>query len=247
MTTLRNNLDGGPAGTTITAANSGQVPGNDPFDGTLKTGANTVFAFDTAFARPTAEYTMLVSTGAASGHGLGYWTTSMGAQSQIWIRLYCYFDVLPNNFTSPIVFLAETASGTGCQIGINSVGSRELFLESGGGVNVKTTAGITAGNWFRVEARMQFSATTGNADLEWYQEADSDTPTETISFSGQNFKASTAINYYIGYVNTDTNMEALYLSGIELNNTGWPGPAPFITKGVPGIQPNPIAIHQALT
>lgn len=246
MTVLRNNFDGGPDGTTITVSNSGQEPGSDAFNVVSSAGSQVVLQYASAAAlgRPSAEYVMRAGTGTTAGQPYVSWTTSIGSQTQIWLRTYMYYSVLPNNANSPVLFWAGN-SGVDCSfIGINSAGAKNLFITDNTTANyAMTSGGITAARWFRVEARIQFSTSTGNAELRWYDNADSDTPTETISFSNFNLGASSANMFEFGYVYADTSLEDAYWSGLELNNTGWPGPAPFIAKGIPGIQPRAIAPH----
>jgi glycerol uptake facilitator-like aquaporin len=242
VTLLRNNFSSGPDGTAITTGNSG-AGDDDAFSGVFKSGANTILAYDLAPDRATAEYVMEGSVGAASGKLLVYWTGL--SLNQIYTRMYVYFSVLPNNFLSPSILTLETLTTTVLFIGVNSAGSNEIFATVPGDTpKVMTTGGITAGQWFRLEARVQFSATTGNGEIRWYDEADSDTPTETLTFSGWNLNANTMVTVYYGYLYADTNLETLRISNIEFNDYDWPGPAPFRPgKSVPGILTNPIAIH----
>ena len=112
---------------------------------------------------------------------------------------------------------------------------------------VNTTNSMPLNDWARIEVRMKFSLTTGNADLKLFLDPDDDTPTETISFSGVNSGTANATNYYTGSPFSVPNKPTTYFSGLELNDVGWPGPAPFRPgKGVPGILCNPVAIHTAM-
>lgn len=241
MTVLYNNFDGGPDGTTITTGNSSQF-GADAFDAIDAVGSTVKFS--NTFARPTAEFVMRAATAGTASEAYVAWTTSMGAQSQIYLRMYMCFAVIPDNVLSPLLF-AALSSGSPCAgILVNTATEKLALTDSNMAVAIATASNpIVAGRWFRVEARMQFSATVGNAEVRYYEEADSDTPTDTLIVSNKDFGFSTANGFYFGYVQQDTNLENLYVSGLELNNTGWPGPAPFIVKSVPGVQPNAIAIH----
>ena len=72
---------------------------------------------------------------------------------------------------------------------------------------------------------------------------DTDVITETITGTNWNLSAATVVNFYMGYLFFDTNLEALRMSGLEVNDTGWPGPLPFRNKAMPGNQPTSIAVH----
>jgi hypothetical protein len=241
---LTNNFDGGPDGTTLTAANSGQF-GNDPFDTVAKTGTNTILRYSAAQGRPTAQFAMEASTGAASGTAYEYWAASAGNQSQVWTRVYMYWTAW-SPLTTQIVFYCESVAGGGpCfYVFVEASTGKLMMCNAAGSPRVKTTSGVILNSWFRVELRVQFSATTGNGELRYYEDADSDTETESVSFTGANLAASTADYYIYGYAGASSNLPTMYLSGIELNNTGFPGPAPFRPgKGVPGVLTNPIAVH----
>jgi hypothetical protein len=242
MALYRNNFSSGPDGTTITVGNSG-AGDDDAFTACYKIGANTILAYDRAPDRPTAEFVMEASTGAATGQAIVDWSSL--ALSQIYVRMYVYFTVLPSAFNSPVIFACESTTSTQLVVAVNSAAGNEIFAEESLGTHdVVSTGGITAGRWFRLEMRFQFSTTTGNGEIRWYDDADSDTPTETLTFTNWNLGASTVTTAYFGYFVSHPNVAALRLSGLELNSTGWPGPAPFRPgKGVPGILSNPIAIH----
>jgi hypothetical protein len=244
VTVLLNNFDGGPSGTDISAANSGQVPGNNAFDGVLKSGTGAVLAYSDAFARPTAEFLMKAQSGNQSGHALVYWTTSMGSQAQTWHRCYFLFSSAPDAALSPTILASEASSGTAVRIGLNPPENTIYVEESFGGTGAESTVVIPIGQWCRLEARVQWgTGSSGSIDCRIYDEADSDIPAETVSMSNVTLNATASVNYYFGYISALANQPPLYLSGAALSNEGWIGPAPFKSKGVPGIQPNPIAIH----
>jgi hypothetical protein len=242
---LTHNFDGGPHNTTITVLNSGQSAGNDAFTGVFTSGANTELKYSSDYPRPTAEFTAKFATGVATGQSLVWWTTA--AKSQIWMRAYCYFSSALDNVESPLYFAAENSVGTTCAaLGVLSFGGQELLILDSLGNYMNTTAAPPVGAWFRVEARMQFSATTGNADLRYYEEADAalDDFTEQLTWSSRNFASNSAINFYFGYATNDPDLEPLYMSNIAVSDEDWIGPAPYRAgKGVPGILTNPTAIH----
>lgn len=241
MTVLRNNFDGGPAGTTITTVNSGAVPGNDAFN-SVNGGTGSVKEFSDANARPTAEFTARLATGSTVTTANVVWSTYMGSQSQVWLREYLLLE-------SDIVNLATVLScdnGSVYNALIQITSANTLRVTDSPQTTTSTfTTPIPIGYWFRLECWFQFSATAGNWEVRMYTDADSDTPTETKSGSNWNLGGPTSNRYGFGYsVLLAANWPNLYVSGLELNNEGWPGPAPFRPgKGVPGILTNPIAIH----
>jgi hypothetical protein len=249
VTLLTNNFSAGPDGTSITNLNSGGG-GDNAFDGYNNVGTSgrfLRFKSAAALARPTAEYVMECGTGATAGAVYVAWGASMGAQSQFWFRSYYRFTLIPNNFNSPGIFESyDTGTSTfRASIGISSSGTGELFTEdSGGTVWAGTGTSIIQDAWFRVEARFQCSATTGNGEVRYFEDADAEDPTVSYSFSNWNLGGPTANYYMFGYPLSDANLETMYCSGLALSNEDWIGPAPFRPgKGVPGILSNPVAIH----
>lgn len=241
MTVLRNNFATGPDGTIVSVANSGNS-GDNAFNAVSGQGTGCTFQFASAAAlgRGTAEFALHVAT-TSTAHSEGIlWTTSMGTQTQVWWRFYCRLSGTPLDITT--IFCTDNGSIlTG---GLDIVTGSHLTLWNGPDTVTSTSTNVvTQDVWFRVEGRFQYSTTVGNADVQVYLEPDSDTPTETLSISGCNMGAANSSQYTFGFPFGYVNLPSMYLSGLELNNTGFPGPLPFIRKGVPGIQPNPIAIH----
>jgi hypothetical protein len=246
MTTLRNNFDGGPNSTVLTVANSDQVPINDAFDvvSTQGSGATLQYRDASALDRGTAEFVLhCATTGTAASEGVS-WSTSMGTQTQIWLRFYLRMPILPAGAgLNPSIFE--------CDNGVAFTGSIDIQPNTGlvkiwngpGTVSAVASNSLVADEWCRIEAHFTYSTTAGSAELRLYLEADSDTETESISWSGSNSGAANSNSFAFGYPFSRANQPTIYLSGLELNNVGWPGPAPYKVKGVPGIQPSPVAIH----
>ncbi len=252
MTILYNNLSGGPDGVDITNLNSGGGE-DDAFD-TYNNSANvdTILKFKDASSlnRPTALYVMRVSTGSTAGAVNAGWYTSMGSQSQIWMRSYNYCQVLPDSTTRPQIFGCFDIAGGGAlryAFGIDKVGSDSLLMtEDGAGHSLYCTTPIVLQQWWRVEARVQFGSTTGNGEVRFYAEPDADLPdyTESLTFSNWTLGGTSADFFVYGWVKNLANLREMYVSGLALSNEDWIGPAPFRPgKGVPGILSSPVAIH----
>lgn len=244
MTVLRNNFDTGPDGTSITVANSDDVPGNDAFDLVGGTGTGVVRQYSATFSRPTAEFTAHLTTGSTAGAPNVGWTSSMGSQSQIWFREYVYLSSYPPVYDM-VVFVCDNTVVYNAIIVIRATTGVLSVSNSPQSVTSPFSTPTPLGAWFRLEGRFQFSATTGNWELRLFDEADSDTPIETKTATNWNLGANSSTEFAFGYaINSVANLPDLYLSGLELNNTDWPGPAPFRAgKGVPGILSTPMAVH----
>lgn len=251
MTVLENNFDGGPAGTTLTAANSAQ--GGDAFDLVQNAAiSGVVMRYSATPARPTAEYSMEISTGATSATPKFNWSTSMGAQAQVWARFYLYYSSLPTGNKCYVWRAESTGSATGVcsMVGIEPSTARVFVCNFDATVFAYTTATVVAGSWMRIEARVQASTTTGNADVWLYEgdDVDSVDVTDSIVMSGQNFGAASATNYLYGYTSSAANWPQMFMSGVGLSSQGPLGPLPFrLGKGSPsGNLSTPIAVHDSL-
>jgi hypothetical protein len=255
MTVLNNNFNGGPSGTTISAANSGQF-GDNPFDGVDSSGTGTVLTFQDAgvlgLNRPTASFVMEVSTTINNTTPSVWWTTSMGTVGEFWTRFYLNFSGLSTAVTDFCLFEATKGVQSCCSVWLQtSTTPHCLQIQDHVGVNtVNMTIGTVApNNWYRLEfhALMTTSSNSGSSQLYLYSGADVDTNnyTDTISQTGANYGTALADTYILGCNNTpQNNTPASYFSNWQLNTTGFPGPAPFRAgKGCPGILTNPIAIH----
>lgn len=253
MTVLRNNFDGGPDGTDLTVANSGQVPGNDAFNliSTISSGSVIQYADASTLGRSTAEYVLKTSTSATAKDNAVLWSTAMGSQTQVWWRQYIYLTQLPVDagmsagIDMAIFECDNGAVYTGMVFIEHATGVLQVWDDLGPSLSASSTNAIPVDQWVRLEMRIQFSTTVGNWDLQLYiDDPDSDTPTETLSRTGWNLNAASANGFAFGSAFPQSNKPITYFSGLELNNTGWPGPAPFRAgKGVPGIMTNAIAIH----
>lgn len=236
MTRLINNFEGGPDGTTVTVANSDQAGTEDAFDVVDSSGTGNVLKFKSAATlnRPTAEYVLRIATGSTINvYPDVRWETSMGAQSQIWTRFYLYLTSVSSNLRDLNLFSAWTSATTnGVAVYVQNSGTPSplAIFNYKAGVSTFMATPITAGAWHRVEFRVTMSTTIGSADLTYYSgdNVDTMTPTETLSLAGQNFGASTANRFALGPdVSYQANTPDTYLSNWELNNTDYPGPAPF--------------------
>jgi hypothetical protein len=248
MTTLRHNFDGGPLATNLTVANSGQVPGNSPFQIVdAGSGSNHIEYKDAVLlGRASAEYVLLVSTTTPATSSAMLWTTSMGTQTQIWMRMYLYLTDLPSTtgcLFNAYIFECDNGAAYSAFIEIDRTTGAISLFNGPETLDITTTNVLPLDDWARVEARITFSTTVGSADVKLFLDPDSDTPDETVSATGWNMGTSSANSYAFGYPTVVANRPPLYISGLELNNTGWPGPAPLRQRGVPGVLTNPIAVH----
>jgi hypothetical protein len=254
MTVLRNNFAGGPDGTTISTSNSGQQ-GDNVFDVVSSVGTGQVTRFTNVGAanlsRPTAEYVLEISTGSTANTPYVGWTSSMGTLTQVWARFYFYITSISSGGTDIKLFsIVNSSLGSVVSFAIDRVTTPYVFSINNDWSGTASSLGsspVVTGQWARVEMHAVLGSSGASAELYYYGGNNVDTPvyTDYVSLTGQNFTAN-ADSYYLGHSSPAlANIPTIYLSNWELNNYGYPGPAPFRQGlGVPmNNQPNPVAHH----
>jgi hypothetical protein len=259
MTRLVHNFDGGPHQATITVANSSQVPGNNTFDG-VGTGSHLFqqyISMDAAgyLSRPTAEFVFgaaVSSLGGAYSRPFVAWAAAMGAQSEIWARFYVLNSATVLSARDLNIFAVADNSSNGCAVWLRTTTSPiVMYMGDIPAANVVTTTTPIAFNtWYRVECHVIFGAGTGFSELRLYASPNADNElaqyTETISQNTGAYGAGPGQQYILGQgIGYNDVVENTFFSNLEINNIGFPGPAPFrLGKGYPaGGLTNPIAIH----
>lgn len=255
MTELSNNLDAGPAGTTITTANSSNGQ-NDPFDAVTLTGTGTA-VYRAAVARPSAEFVAEFDSGNSAGAAYCAWSTAMGAQTHFWVRLYLRLTVTPpSTYQSPYLVVGNgTTPMASFEASDISPGNLQIRSHLGSlGVNVFNAYTVTVGDWVRFESEFTMFDPGGPSEeftmtgrLYTDDLVDSDAAIDTQGF-GEFSNASPGPfgNFsftQFGLPVSHSRYEPSQLSGLALSTVDWIGPAPRWHKGVPGIQPNFIAPH----
>lgn len=255
---LNNNFDGGVTGSQITTSNSGADNGN-AFTYVSQTNSGVCQYADVAangLNRETAQYVMAMSTGATAGPTayVGWNASSLGTLTTFWTRFYFYVSALsptgPNDDTNLFsAYLTSGVPGVTIFLQCNPAPPYNLYIWNGySSVQTTMVTALAAGIWNRVEFTATLGTSTGSASMSLYQDPNSDgaVPTETISQSGQNYGTSTINTTTLGmdYGSGQNNTPVIYFSNWQMNNSGYPGPAPFRAgKSCPGILTNPIAIH----
>lgn len=261
MTARRNNFDGGTTGATITTSNS--ALGGDAFTvGNAPVGTTVCYgnAGALGLVRPTAEYVMQHQVGGTANAAYMGWN-NLGTPTQMWARFYVYLTdtSVHSGNSDQCLFTFDNSAQTGAvAVMLRNTASPAVFYlyEINGNTQTLTTTTATAGVWHRVEVRVQVGAgTTGSADLRIYTDSavDSDTYTETVGQTGKNYALTTLNEGLLGsYVFNGTtqqiNTPTVYFSNLEINDSGYPGAAPFrVGKGAPtGNLSSPIAVHTAV-
>jgi hypothetical protein len=249
---LNNNFSGGPDGTAITAGNSGQF-GDNAFDGVAAAASDGVLGFAdcnaNGLARPTAQYALEVATGASAPEKpFVTWTTSLGSQTTVYSRFYLWFSSMaPTTYDQALFELY--VSGILVNVSINlgtSTSPIVMYLYSNAAVTTRAAVTPVADAWNRVEfyANILSANSTGTLNLYYGDDVDtnniSDSATQTTANYGYTYTNAVALGQLGG---TQYAFPPFYVSNLQVNNYGWPGPAPFRYLGSPGYLPNQISPH----
>ena len=252
---LNNNFNGGPDGVALSTSNSGQY-GDNAFDVVNITSGSTLAFADCGvnnLARPTAQYALKVATASGSTQQpyLG-WSTQMGQQTSVYTRFYLWFSTIgTTTYDQDLFQLYVPGSLVNVSIYLTtSSATPVLQLVSNAAVTTKATVTPVAGQWNRVEffANVQSAASTGTLRLYAGDDVDTFNITDTVTQNNANYGFTYTSGCALGQLaGVNYSYPAIYVSNWQVNNTGWPGPAPFRQGlGVPmNNQPNPIAYHMA--
>jgi hypothetical protein len=216
--TLTNNLEGGTDGTTITTVNSGGASGNAFDNVVIGTGATATYS---ATHAAHGGLGLAVSTGSTAATALCRWDSSLGVQTTLYGRTYLYVTGAPSSSDSVIEFQNASASRGGIQI---TTGLQWLVQDAAFATLYTSTHIIPIGQWVRVEWEIVFSATAGQAIVNYYESFDSTTPTETFTSSTtQNFGAGCDTMIF-GWSTAHSNQPLLYFDDLGVSTVGFLGP-----------------------
>ena len=230
MTTLTNSSEGGTNATAITAANSGGASGN-AWDVVTKSGTGTTVTFDNSHpAHGTLGIKCLFA--AVSSTACPGWTTSMGAQSQVWFRRYLYVTAYPTVNTR--IWQADIGGTTLCASVYMMTNGTLLFGDTTSGTIFQTTTSVPLNQIVRVEGFLVGSTTVGQVELKLFLTADSTTADEThTSAATQNTGGvPNAFRYGMFSAVVQTTAWSLWSDDDGLSNTGYIGP-PVVSGLIP--------------
>lgn len=222
MTLLTNSWEGGTNGTVLSTGNTGGLSGN-AFDAVNASGTGTTGKFsNTQAAHGSLSMQLIYASGVASKAYVS-WTTSMGAQSQIWFRLYVYLTAYPN--AAMRLWSTDIGGVTLCSALYVNTGGTLSFNDTSAAAFTTTNA-IPLNTWYRLEGFCTGSATVGQLELKMFA-GDSATPVETDTSAATRNTGGTQDSYRFGSLQTVTNTPALtiYYDDIGLSSTGYLGPS----------------------
>jgi hypothetical protein len=249
MTALNNNFNGGPDSTTISTGNSGQF-GDNAFDSVNLVGGVASYALfqtadDIGTLRPQTQFTLGLGVSASGNAASVSWSTSMGSQTTFWTRFYVFIANVSANTINLPLFTAYSSSTRELYVYIRTSSlPHVMVLEDSASVLTVGSVTPSAQAWIRLE--LGVNTTSDVATLNMYSGANLDGVTTTDTITQSTGVYATCNKFTYGFDGPDSGAQPGYfLSEIQLNNTGYPGPAPWrLGLGAPaGNMVNSIAIH----
>lgn len=217
---LTNSAEGGSDETTVTTGNSGGTSGNAWDVVTTSTGS---IVYDNARAAHGAFSYRFTNGSPATVMGVR-WSTSIGSFTEIWGRLYCYFTAIPT-LGNQLVRINQSDSTRLATILPGVAADKKLYVATNlAGGQSSGSIDIAVNQWVRIEFHFIANASTGMIEAKLFNNADSATVTETVTRSGFN-TGSAGAHVDFGYGVSANAGEIIWLDDLQVNGTGYPGPA----------------------
>jgi hypothetical protein len=165
------------------------------------------------------KYTMGTTVGAAYDS----WTTKLGTITSTFGRFYFRVTSLPTTTARIFKFLSGTT--VCCEFVLQS-GTNQVGLKNTAGTDTGTGAAgaIVVNTVYRIEFSVTFSTTAGTATWKKYLGDSLTTTGADGTASAANFGAASANVVQHGVVSGYLASQSLWMAGINLNATGFPGP-----------------------
>lgn len=225
MTVLVNSFGGGTSGTTVTTGNSGGASGNAWDFVAIGTGATVAYDNTHSIDGPLACHVANDATGAAAAL---YWTSSLGTQSQVWFRGYLYFTAYPTNDVQIYATYDEGSalvSDTYIEANTGLITVQDTNFDA-----IFTTANpIPLNQWFRIEGFVIGNAAVGQVQLKVFDNANSATPTETLTSAATQDTAGAMTQYIFGIISA-ANQE-YWMANLGVSTQGYLGPVEGLLPG----------------
>jgi RHS repeat-associated protein len=223
---VANSAEGGTAGTTVTASNSGGASG-DAFNVVGRgTGAALIYA-NAAADHGSLGYSL---TGASGTTTLFGWT-GFNAPSAAVRFYYNPGATLPSALTR----LLDIRNSTGTAARVELSTGNQLFIQNNAGTTVTTfPTALSANTWYRIELAISISGTTATIHAAYYL-ADGTTPVDTAySTTSGNTGTANVYEVAVGDTASATWSGTSYFDDVAVHpgTTSYVGPAAS-TPGAP--------------
>jgi hypothetical protein len=219
---LSNNAEGGSDETTVTTGNSGGASG-DAWDVVDLGGTSPQLVFDSAHpAHGAMGYRF--TQGNPEGVLTLRWSTSPGSFTEIWGRVYLYRDAAPAVGTQQLIRINNSAQTRQAWVGLGVTGNPRLFVADSASIAEQSTVTVASGQLVRIEFHF-ISSDTGLIEAKLFNSADSTSPSDTVTRVGDTDTGTGAAQVAFGHGVADNVGYTVWLDDMQVNSTGWPGPA----------------------
>lgn len=222
----------GTSGTALTVANTAGT-GQNAFNSVagVGTGSTAIFSSAQTIVGPMSA---AFATSAAGNSSFVSWTsTSVGSQSTVYGRAYMRLASLPATDDNLIHFANSGTNGGGIMIG----SSGQLRIQNVAFGETSTGPTLSAGTWFRLEWKViAGSAGSASCTVNYYASPASATITSTITDTAGGFGSAGVINQVdFGWESAHPSQPTVYYAALQVNATGYPGPASTAHAGAAGL------------
>lgn len=155
-------------------------------------------------------------TGGPSGNTELTWSTPFGTQTDHYGRFYMW--IASNPAASKTALYHRNSSTFAVGIRITSAG--KLTIYDGSTDRATTTNAVTTSAWVRVEYHAVHDTVNGSMELKLFNSPESTTPTETISASTFNSRASATDAKLVG----PTGSYSIRFDDVIVGASAYPGP-----------------------
>lgn len=195
-------------------------------------------------ATPASSALIYDNTRAAVGSLSGKFTVQAGRTVFYWSmsatdhfgRAYLYTASVP---AQHIRVIDPESSGGVRTAPILLHSTQKITIQDSGANILSTSANYSVGQWIRLEWHVIHSATVGQIEVKLFNNANSSTPTETLTSPATWNTAAASAFQVFGQTDTDgTEGHEIWWDAIVANATSYPGPAPI--SPLPILIPSPV-------
>lgn len=223
---LRNNANGGTNGASVSYTASGGADSGEDWD-FIYMGTNGSITYADKPARGNLSYKC--SVGATVADVKMEWQRFQPSDT-VYVRFYVFLPSLPSGSFR----FFEFSDGTQLAFSFGCLTDGKIRIrDSAAAAMATSTTSLPTGRWVRLEAKVNAHGSTGGAVVKIFTEADSPYPAEVLTSTNTFNTAPNGTGIKIarfGIIGSAGANFTYYLDDIELNNTGYTGPAdPSVT------------------
>lgn len=220
---LGNTFEGGSDETTVTTGNSGGGSGNA--FGSVVIDSGNAIVFDTAKAAH-GSFSCRMNIATANRTVVSWQSAQTGGSiTECWGRMY-YWNAAAPSVGLRLISLFESGSLKASVVHTSGGSGGLLRVSDSANASNDTVAAIPTSEWVRIEFHVVVSATVGQIEARMYQLDNGSPITNGTVSSPASRNTGTALDE-CAYGNTTFNSQTveMWLDDLQVNNTGWPGPA----------------------